>query len=450
MAATMTAHVIVCSMPFVSHFTPMLTISRHLVDLGYQVTFITSSKFCDKIQNIGAAFAEPSGWGDFHDDTLASKSQGAPTDPYARANWNVTTFFIKTIPAQIEAIQSVITFSLASDPSKPIVVLPESSFHGALPILLEAPGQRPNGIAHVGIFPILALSIDTAPPASGILPSSSPEGQKRNEELNKTYVDLWGPMQRELNSTLASLGARGIEEYRHNAVISLSDIFLQLCPPSLEYPRSDIPPSLRFTGGLPRDPPSVTHSTKDLPSWWSEIIQNSKKERKKIIAVSQGTMTLNYRDLIIPTLNALANSPDILVLVALGKKGAALPEDFVVPGNARVADWIPFDDLLAVSDCFVTNGGYGSFQNSVSRGVPLVVAAPLFADKRDIADRVEWSGVGIPLKTGTPSPDAVREAVLEVLEEGKYRRRVEEVRGEIRGFDPMKVIADAVDELAGR
>lgn len=453
MAANVKAHVVVCSMPFVSHFTPMRTIARHLVGLGYQVTFITSSKFGDKISEIGAAFVEPSGWADFHDDTLGKKSEGAPIDPYARANWNVTKFFIKTIPAQFEAVQSVITSSLANNPSKPIIILPESSFHGALPILLGAPGYRPKGIIHVGIFPILSLSIDTAPPASGILPSSTPAGRERNQGLNKTYFSLWSPMQAELNTTLSTLGAREIEEYRHNAVISLSDIFLQLCPPILEYPRSDIPPPLRFTGGLPRDPGLNGSSAKEPAEWWEEIVQNSRKgkqERKHIIAVSQGTMALAYSDLIIPTLNALSSCSDMIVVVALGKKGARLPDDFEVPGNAKVVDWIPFDDLLELSDVFVTNGGYGSFQNACSRGVPLVVAAPLFADKRDIADRVEWSGVGINLKTGTPSPEALREAVSEVLGDEKYKKRVGEVRGEIRGFDPMKVIAGAIDELAGR
>jgi UDP:flavonoid glycosyltransferase YjiC (YdhE family) len=113
-----------------------------------------------------------------------------------------------------------------------------------------------------------------------------------------------------------------------------------------------------------------------------------------------------------------------------------------------VADWIPFDSLLPLCDIFVTNGGYGSFQNAVANGIPLVIAPPFFADKRDIAARVEWSGIGINLGTGTPTPEALKDAVLEVFRDGKYRERVAEVQMEIEGYDPMAIIAGAIDEVA--
>jgi UDP:flavonoid glycosyltransferase YjiC (YdhE family) len=157
----------------------------------------------------------------------------------------------------------------------------------------------------------------------------------------------------------------------------------------------------------------------------------------------------NYNSLIIPTLEALGGCNDFLVVVALGKLGANLPATAVIPENARVADWIPFDDLLSISDVFVTNGGYGSFQNAVARGVPLVLAAPCFADKMDIADRVEWSGTGINLRTGAPSPEAVKKAVIEVLTVEKYKRRALEVQAEIEGYDPLAIITAAIDEVAG-
>lgn len=73
-------------MPFVSHFTPMKTIAQHLVALGYQVTFITSSVFRERIEQIGAAFVEPSGWEIFNDDSLAAIQSDAPIDLIARAN----------------------------------------------------------------------------------------------------------------------------------------------------------------------------------------------------------------------------------------------------------------------------------------------------------------------------------------------------------------------------
>ena len=180
--------------------------------------------------------------------------------------------------------------------------------------------------------------------------------------------------------------------------------------------------------------------------WWSDIKVNS--ERRRIVAVSQGTVAINYNHLVIPTLEALKDRDDIFVVVALGKKGATLLKGTSIPDNSRVADWIPFDELLLLSDCFVTNGGYGGFQNCLAHGVPIVIAAPHFADKRDIADRVEWSGTGINVRTGTPTSEAVKDAVLGVLTDEKYKRRALEIQAEIQNYDPMAIIAGAIDEVA--
>jgi UDP:flavonoid glycosyltransferase YjiC (YdhE family) len=79
-------------------------------------------------------------------------------------------------------------------------------------------------------------------------------------------------------------------------------------------------------------------------------------------------------------------------------------------------------------------------------GVPIVIAPPFFADKRDIAARVEWSGTGVNLPTETPSEEELREGVLRVLQEEGSRKRAVEVKGEIEGFDIMAIIAGAIDE----
>jgi UDP:flavonoid glycosyltransferase YjiC (YdhE family) len=444
-ASTTKAHVVVCALPFVSHFIPMQTISRNLLARGYQVTFITGEGFREQIEQTGAKCVVPSGWATFNDEYAQNfASQQSSLSFLEKENLNTSELFIKPIPAQFEAIQVILASSVVEDPIKPVVLLTESSFLGGLPFRLGAPGPQPHGVVTVGILPILAVSIDTAPPGHGLLPDNSEDGRKRNKSLNKAFVDSLRPSQAELNRILERLGAETTNLYRHNAVIRLSNVFLQLCSPSLEYPRSDVPPTLRFTGGLPR---SDIKSIPPPSTWWNEVALNNRK--RHIVAVSQGTVMRNYNSLIIPTLEALGGCNDFLVVVALGKLGANLPATAVIPENARVADWIPFDDLLSISDVFVTNGGYGSFQNAVARGVPLVLAAPCFADKMDIADRVEWSGTGINLRTGAPSPEAVKKAVIEVLTVEKYKRRALEVQAEIEGYDPLAIITAAIDEVAG-
>lgn len=450
MASPLKAHVVVGALPFISHFTPMKTLAQHLVALGYQVTFIGGGTFRKAIEDIGATPSVPAGWENFTEESMTAAVQesqkprpgGGPVPP---VNIVASTWFQAQIPTQFEAVQEILKLSQAENPSRPVILLPETSFLVSLPFLLGAPGLQPKGVISVGNIPILTISKDTAPPSSGLVPDSSPEGRIRNEKLNNAYFDSCAPLRPHLNEMLRQLGAKEITQQRQNAVMDLSTIFLQLCPPSLEFSRSDAPPTLRFTGGLPRRESKVSDPS-ELPDWWSDISNGSKPT--KIIAVSQGTITLDFKALIIPTLEALKSVPDILIIAALGKRGASLPTSYIIPENARVADWIPFDALLPLSDVFVTNGGYGSFQNALANGVPLVIAPPFFADKRDIAARVEWSGTGVNLRTGMPSEEELREGVLRVLQEEGFKRRALEVREEIEALDPMRIITGAIDEVA--
>jgi UDP-glucoronosyl and UDP-glucosyl transferase len=66
-------------------------------------------------------------------------------------------------------------------------------------------------------------------------------------------------------------------------------------------------------------------------------------------------------------------------------------------------------------DVLVNNGGYGSVNQALSFGIPLVTAG-LTEDKADVNLRVAWSGVGINLATNAPSCEALRRAVRTVLD----------------------------------
>jgi UDP:flavonoid glycosyltransferase YjiC (YdhE family) len=117
----------------------------------------------------------------------------------------------------------------------------------------------------------------------------------------------------------------------------------------------------------------------------------------------------------------LADQLDLLVIVTAGGRPAAtIPGP--IPANARIASYLPFEWILPKTDVFVTNGGYGSVNQAMSFGVPLVCAG-LTEDKADVNARVGWCKVGINLKTNTPTPKMLREAVRIVLDTGRYRLR---------------------------
>jgi len=345
------------------------------------------------------------------------------------------------MPAQHETIQDALKLLKENDPGKEVVILAESTFGGVTALLLGAPGLRPAAIMRISILPLSLSSVDTAPFGLGILPDSSPEGRIRNVALNKKIQGAFGSVQALLNEVLQSLGARPSPYYILDGPHHLADRTFQSCPPSLEYPRSDAPKTLKFLGGIPRGLPDPWTQR---PEWWNEIAEN--KEKKKIIGVCQGTLAINFNDLVAPTLAGLKDRKDIIVVVLIGKRGGKLPPTISAPENARVWDYIPFGEILAHADIFITNGGYGAFQHSVGCGVPLIIAGDT-EEKFEISNRAEWAGVAVNLRTGKPIPKQIEGAVDEVLANPRYKIRAQEIQKEMNGYDPVGVLVDGIYEV---
>src|SRR4030081_19118 len=206
---------------------------------------------------------------------------------------------------------------------------------------------------------------------------------------------------------------------------------MQLTAPSFEFPR-DIPPSVHFIGALP-----ITPNQAPLPPWANDLDGS-----RKIVLVTQGTVANHDFSLLVgPTLAALANEPDLLVVSTAG----ARPIDTIpgpIPGNARLATYLPFEWMLPKVDVFVTNGGYGSVNQAMSFGIPLVTAG-LTEDKADVNACVAWSGVGIDLTTNEPTPQALREAIRTVLDKRYCGACVSSMADEFDGIDTRSEILSA-------
>src|SRR5215475_11265357 len=110
---------------------------------------------------------------------------------------------------------------------------------------------------------------------------------------------------------------------------------MQLSVPSFEFPRQ-IPSSVHFVGTPPIIPDQVS-----LPPWAHELDGS-----RKVVLVTQGTVANhNFELLIAPTLAALANEPDVLVVATAGGRPIEAISG-VVPSNARIASYLPFEWLL--------------------------------------------------------------------------------------------------------
>src|SRR5260370_41937216 len=122
---------------------------------------------------------------------------------------------------------------------------------------------------------------------------------------------------------------------------------MQLSVPRFEYPRQ-IPPSAHFVGTPPIIPGQAS-----LPPWAADLDGS-----RKVVLVTQGTVANhNFGLLIAPTLAALANEPDVLVVATTGGRPVeAIPGP--VPSNARLASYLPFEWLLPPVVILFTHAAY--------------------------------------------------------------------------------------------
>ncbi len=309
-----------------------------------------------------------------------------------------------------------------------------------MPMLLRIPGLICVPVISIGVTPLVMPSIDF--PLLGIraFPDTSPEGRAETKAKLDSLLPAFERGQREFRWVLEDLGLEAGRKVPHLMKrFLLPERYLQMCVPSLELPRTDMPPNVRFIGGVPASDVGVWT---DQPEWWSEV---EEKGERDVIAVTQGTLDVNYKELILPTIEALRERPNTIVVVVLGIRGASLPET-CIPTHVHVGDYIPYSELLKHSTLFITNGGYNGVQQALMHGVPILKAGN-DGDKMPTGNRIEWAGCGVDLWTTRPTVEQVREGVETVLKNPEIKAKALEIQEEAKGYDPIELIVEEVEAM---
>ncbi|MDQ0893625.1 glycosyltransferase [Agromyces ramosus] len=421
---------LLCSSPIQGHVAPMIAIARDLVGRGHTVTVLTGSRFRAAVEAVGAAHRSFAGIADFDDRVI---QEHLPERDHhrgiGRLQYDIQTIFVKTVPEQTRALERAVA-RLAPD-----AILVESAFAGVVPLLLDGPSSRPPVLA-AGVVPLSQSSADVAPYGLGLRPSASFFGRLRNRALNLLVQRvLFRDTQRLANRVMHEVGRPDLSSFVLDQS-RLFDRFLQLSPAEFEYPRRDLSPNVSFVGTVLPPAPSAG----PLPEWWHELDGD-----RPVVHVSQGTIdNKDFVRLVRPTLDALADR-DVLVVVATG--GRPVSELGELPANARAAEFLPYDLLLPKTDVFVTNAGFGGVQYALSHGVPLVAAGDT-EDKPEVSMRADWIGVGVSLKTGTPTARAIRAAVDRVLTDPTFRKRAAALAARIDEYDTFGLIESELEAAA--
>jgi MGT family glycosyltransferase len=413
------------------HVNPGLPIARELVTRGHDVRWYTGREFQRAIEKTGARYVpmqralDPS-----HREIDEIFPERGSLKGIKLIQHDLKNFFLKPIPDQLHDLEE----ELAREPAD---VLVGDNCAGVTGVLGERTGLP---WAIFGISAIFLTSRDTAPFGLGLGPVSGPIGTIRNGFLNwMTQRVLFKEAQDYHAEIRADLGLQPPRWFIFDFPMD-ADLYLQSTVPSFEYPRGDLPSHVRFVGAFAPQPPAEWVQ----PAWWSEL-----DGPRKVVLVTQGTVANDYDDLIRPTIRALAERDDLLVVVTTGGKPASEVGIDPLPSNVRVEQFVPYGHLMPKVDLMVTNGGYGSVQIALAHGVPLVALGDT-EDKADIVRRIVWSGVGHGAKRKKAEEGQIKKLVDRTLGDGKAGARAKAVAREMAEYHAIRLSAQYLEEMVAR
>ncbi|MCG8363524.1 MAG: glycosyltransferase [Pseudanabaenales cyanobacterium] len=423
------ARILIATTPAAGHVNPMVPFARELVNRGHTVWWYTGKVFQHQIKLLGATYKPMHAAYDFGG---MSREQAFPqTQGLQGVSAFIKTckhIFIEQAPKQMEDIFRLLEKFPAD------LLIGDDMCYG-LGFVYEKTGIPLINISN-SIYTY--SSIDTAPIGLALPPDNSLLGRIRNIILHflndhlvlrelKTYIDR----------TRTSVGLPKLNKRILENMSQPPNLYLLGTVPEFEYPRSDLYENTHFVGAF-ISPPLEQFNP---PAWWNDLDSN-----RPVVLVTQGTVA-NYdlNALIVPTIRALAYE-DVLVVATTGGASVENIKLDPLPDNVRVEQFIPYHFLLPHVDVMVTNGGYGSIQMALSNGAPVIVAGTT-EEKPEIANRVAWAGVGIDLKTGTPSEKEIRSAVTTILHQPSYKNKTRQLQANYQIYDAPQRAADLSEQL---
>lgn len=449
--------IIAAAFPASGHSKSLIQTTAHLAKKGYTIYFISGAEFKSSITKHGIEFIDnPFPW---LGRDVPPESEPDIVGPLIFA-YAMKHVFVDSIPTAFNLMYSTLERVRDEHPGREVLILHEACFFGLIPFLQGAP--LPKGYDALPTIINLHTSVDArpdpeVPPFGPGLPyDPTPENLALWQHVYKSIEPVNQDISNYINTVIRPLGAtRDVNGSFLANLFDIGETTLLFTTTSTDYPPRSKPSKIRYIGSLPVQPLSP-----DLvfPDWWPTLITAnaalppSSPSKKKIIFLSQGTVHINYDDLLIPAFKAFASRTDLTVIAVLGVRGAKLtsPSDptFTLPSNARVLDYFPYDAILPYADAFISNAGYNGFMHGVVNGVPMIMAG-VEADKGEVSARAEYIGMAISLRVQRASQEALGEALDKLLGDGRYKRRAVELKRDNEGMDALGSVEGVIEEFSG-
>lgn len=425
--------ILFATMPMDGHFSPLTGLAVHLSQLGHDVRWYVGGHYGQKVQKLGLhhyPFVKARTVNQDNIDTLFPE-RATLKSPIKRLSFDISQVFLHRAPefvADLTAIHQEWPFEL---------MVHDVAFAGGV-FVQQLLSVKTVGI---GVVPLAETDDYTGTSGLGIKPRTSFLGQKMLSMIRYLVQDLGFKSCNQLyNQYRKQFGLPPAKSFVFDDIIRSTDLYLQSGVPGFEYPRKHISPNIRFVGPL-------------LP--YSQIRKRTFEQAnkllsyKRVVLVTQGTIERNVEKIIAPTLEAFKDDPDTLVVATTGGSQTAELRERYPFSNLVIEDYIDFNVVMPFVNVFVTNGGYGGVMLGLQHKLP-IVAAGVHEGKNEIAARLDYCKVGIDLKTETPKPAQIRQAVETVLSAQTYRINVQKLGHEFASYHPNQLAEQYINALIGK
>jgi len=390
----MSRHIAFLSLPHPPHVNPTLSIVSVFIRRGYQVTYVTSERFRDRLADLGA--------------TVITCQSYDPKDLHHPDGAQWFLGYKKVIKRMFELSVNI--------------------FEIALPVLEERP---PDVLIYDG-------AIITGPALADRL---------KIPQIRTTPMFALDPKCFEHQVTH--------EKYREELIAarviftefakSFDPTFLSPTPDESGFTVHLIPQVIQPDGNVFGDGYFYAGRCAGEQPFFSAWRPSCDCERP-LVLISSSTTTLQWSQYYTMCIEAL-NGLHVHVVLSIGDHGdpaalAPLPPHFeVVQGKSHLS-------ILRHSALIICQGGNITTSEALYHGVPLIVLSAGLAELEWQAETMVRNGFGIHLSSAETNSQSLRRSVEEILSVPKFRLRAERMMREVRRAPGAEEAVNRIEDYA--
>jgi L-rhodinosyltransferase/glycosyltransferase len=122
---------------------------------------------------------------------------------------------------------------------------------------------------------------------------------------------------------------------------------------------------------------------------------------------------------------------------------AQLADVDTIPDNVRITAYTPLNLLLPTCSAIIHLGGTGSWAAAIVHGVPQLMVPKVGSEYVDFARYTEAKGAGLVIEDEKPTVEALREAVLRLLNESSFTDGTRRLHGEMQRIpSPVELVPE--------